>query len=79
MLAVATDVGDRASVRQLHEAVRARFGPAHVLMNNAGVQPGSAMFGPEANWAAVLRVNLWGVIHGTQVFAPAMIAQASRG
>src|SRR5215218_2502620 len=50
VLAVATDVGDRASVRQLHETVRARFGPVHVLMNNAGVQPGSAMFGPEANW-----------------------------
>src|SRR4051794_41540511 len=74
VLAVRTDVGDRASVRQPHETVRARFGPVHVLMNNAGVQPGSATFGPEANWAEVLRVNLWGMIHGTQVFAPEMIA-----
>ncbi len=79
VLAVRTDVGDRASVRQLHESVRARLGPVHVLMNNAGVQPGSAMFGPEANWSEVLRVNLWGVIHGTQVFAPDMIAHGEPG
>ncbi len=65
VLAVPTDVGDRASVRHLHETVRSRFGPVHVLMNNAGVQPGSGMFGPEASWAAVIQVNLWGVIHGT--------------
>ena len=74
VLAVPTDVGDRASVRHLHETVHSRFGPVHVLMNNAGVQPGSGMFGPEASWAAVIQVNLWGVIHGTQVFAPDMIA-----
>ena len=79
VLAVPTDVGDRASVRQLHETVRARFGPVHVLMNNAGVQPGSGMFGPEANWAAVIQANLWGVIHGTQVFAPDMIAHGEPG
>jgi len=79
VLAVATDIGDRASVRHLHETVRSRFGPVHVLMNNAGVQPGSAMFGPEANWTAVIQVNLWGVIHGTQEFAPAMIAHGEPG
>jgi NAD(P)-dependent dehydrogenase (short-subunit alcohol dehydrogenase family) len=79
VLAVATDVGDRASVRQLHETVRSRYGPVHVLMNNAGVQPGSAMFGPEANWAAVIQTNLWGVIHGTQEFAPEMIAHGEPG
>jgi NAD(P)-dependent dehydrogenase (short-subunit alcohol dehydrogenase family) len=79
VLAVPTDVGDRASVRQLHATVRARFGAAHVLMNNAGVQPGSGMFGPEANWAEVLQVNLWGVIHGTHVFAPEMIAHGEPG
>src|SRR4051812_3315362 len=79
VLAVATDVGDRASVRRLHETVRARFGPVHVLMNNAGVQPGSAMFGPEANWTEVLRVTLGGATHGTQVFAPAMIAHGEPG
>ena len=27
-----------------------RFGDVHVLMNNAGIQPGSGMFGPEGSW-----------------------------
>src|SRR4051794_18186594 len=79
VLAVPTDVGDRASVRHLHETVRVRFGPVHVLMNNAGVQPGSGMFGPEAHWTEVLRVNLWSVIHGVHEFAPAMIAHGEPG
>ena len=79
VLAAPTDVGDLASVRKLYETVRARFGPVHVLMNNAGVQPGSGMFGPEANWAEVLQVNLWGVINGTHVFAPEMIAHGQPG
>lgn len=75
----ATDVSRVDDVRQLETAVRTRFGGADILMNNAGVQPGSGMFGPAANWERVLGVNLWGVIHGTQVFAPGMIERGRRG
>ena len=56
-----------------------RFGAVHVLMNNAGVQPGSGMFGPERSWERVLGVNLWGVIHGSQVFAPGMLEAGEPG
>ncbi|CAL79803.1 Putative NAD(P)-dependent oxidoreductase related to short-chain dehydrogenase/reductase family [Bradyrhizobium sp. ORS 278] len=69
------DVGSRDSVAALEEAVRQRFGAVDVLMNNAGIQPGSRMFGPEETWQRILGVNLWGIIHGSQVFAPGMIAQ----
>ena len=69
MLAVPTDVGRVDEVRRLEEAVLSRFGQVHVLMNNAGIQPGSGMFGPPRRWDHVLGVNLWGVINGTQVFA----------
>lgn len=69
------DVSDRDSVITLEQAVRARFGAVDVLMNNAGIQPGSTMFGPPDNWQRILGVNLWGIIHGAQVFAPNMIAQ----
>ncbi|WP_315784410.1 MULTISPECIES: SDR family NAD(P)-dependent oxidoreductase [unclassified Bradyrhizobium] len=69
------DVSSRASVAALEQAVRARFGTVDVLMNNAGIQPGSRMFGPEDNWQRILGVNLWGIIHGSQVFAANMIAQ----
>jgi NAD(P)-dependent dehydrogenase (short-subunit alcohol dehydrogenase family) len=48
-------------------------------MNNAGIQPGSSMFGPAENWQRILGVNLWGVINGSQVFAPGMIARGRPG
>jgi NAD(P)-dependent dehydrogenase (short-subunit alcohol dehydrogenase family) len=50
-----------------------------VLMNNAGIQPGSGIFGPTENWERVLGVNLWGVIHGTQIFVPDMIKRGRPG
>jgi NAD(P)-dependent dehydrogenase (short-subunit alcohol dehydrogenase family) len=73
VMAMAADVSRIDDVEKLELAVRQRFGGIDVLMNNAGVQPGSGMFGPAANWQNVIGVNLWGVIHGTQVFVPGMI------
>ena len=37
------------------------------------------MFEPMEGWKAILDTNLWGVIHGVQVFGPAMIAQKTPG
>ena len=79
IMAVATDVGDAESVKDLEAAVHKRFGGTDVLMNNAGIQPGSRMFGHPDNWQRILAVNLWGVIHGTQIFAPAIIARGRPG
>ena len=79
LLARAVDVADRASLESLRDEVLARFGAVHVLMNNAGIQPGSAIFGPAEDWQRILAVNLWGVIHGCQVFAPAMLESAEPG
>jgi NAD(P)-dependent dehydrogenase (short-subunit alcohol dehydrogenase family) len=79
VLAVAADVGTLDDVKRLEEAVLAAFGAVHVLMNNAGTQPGSEIFGPRDAWESILRVNLFGVIQGTQVFAPGMIARGEPG
>jgi len=79
VMTMATDVSQAEQVRQLAASVRDRFGGADILMNNAGVQPGSAMFGPAENWQRVLGVNLWGVIHGTQAFVPGMIERGRPG
>jgi NAD(P)-dependent dehydrogenase (short-subunit alcohol dehydrogenase family) len=79
VMAETVDVSRIDDVMKLEAAVRERFGGADVLMNNAGIQPGSTMFGPQENWQRVLGVNLWGVIHGSQVFAPAMIARGRPG
>jgi NAD(P)-dependent dehydrogenase (short-subunit alcohol dehydrogenase family) len=69
------DVGNRDSVAELEQAVRTRFGGTDVLMNNAGIQPGSTIFGSHESWARIVNVNLWGIINGAQVFAPNMIAR----
>jgi NAD(P)-dependent dehydrogenase (short-subunit alcohol dehydrogenase family) len=79
VMAITADVSRIEDVSVLEQAVRERFGGADILMNNAGVQPGSEMFGPLQNWQRVLGVNLWGVIHGSQVFAPRMIARGRPG
>jgi NAD(P)-dependent dehydrogenase (short-subunit alcohol dehydrogenase family) len=79
VMTMATDVSQVEQVRQLAASVRERFGGADILMNNAGVQPGSGMFGPAANWERVLGVNLWGMIHGTQAFVPAMVERGRPG
>ena len=79
IMAKAVDVSRFEEMSELEAAVRERFGGTDILMNNAGVQPGSGMFGPSENWERILGVNLWGVIHGTQVFAPRMIARGRPG
>lgn len=73
IMTVACDVADRTAVERLQDAVLSRLGAVHLLMNNAGIQPGSSMFDEPDTWEAVLGVNLWGVIHGSRVFAPAMM------
>jgi NAD(P)-dependent dehydrogenase (short-subunit alcohol dehydrogenase family) len=75
----ATDVSRVEEVVALESAVQKRFGGTDILMNNAGIQPGSQMFGPAENWQRILGVNLWGVINGTQVFAPHMIERGRPG
>ncbi len=77
--AIATDVSELSQIEALEKAAIAKFGPVHFLMNNAGIQPGSAMFGPLQDWQRVIAVNLWGVIHGSRVFGPGMISHGAPG
>ncbi len=79
VMASETDVGDVDALRALKHAVDSRFGGIDILMNNAGIQPGSGIFGPAENWQRVMAVNLWGVVHGSQVFVPDMIASGRPG
>jgi NAD(P)-dependent dehydrogenase (short-subunit alcohol dehydrogenase family) len=79
VIAVETDVGSVEALTTLEKTVAEEFGGTDILMNNAGVQPGSAMFGPLDDWERVFSVNLWGVIHGSRVFGPGMIARGRPG
>src|SRR5882757_5989270 len=74
------DLGtNRLAEAETRLASAAPDGVADILMNNAGIQPGSTIFGPSENWQRILGVNLWGVIHGTQIFAPHMIERGRPG
>lgn len=73
--AVPTDVSDFTQVEALRDRALARFGDVAMLMNNAGVGGGGSAFENLDGWRRVLNVNLMGVLHGVQAFAPAMIDQ----
>ena len=79
VLAVPTDVGKLESVQALKDKTYAAFGEVAVLMNNAGTAPGGGPWDHIERWKRVLDVNLWGVIHGVQTFAPVMLAQKTAG
>lgn len=70
------DVSDARAVTTLAAEVRDRHGGAHVLVNNAGVTVVGTFdeHGP-ADWARVMGVNFYGVLHGCQAFLPQLRAQ----
>lgn len=79
-LAVACDVGDLESVRQLADRAYDRFGAVDLLFNNAGVAVGGPVASmSHADWEWLMRVNLWGPIHGVEAFLPRMIDQRTGG
>src|ERR1700722_15927955 len=77
VLAVPTDVSKLEDVQKLADTAYTAFGEVAVLMNNAGTSPGGGPWDHVDRWRRVLEVNLWGVIHGVQVFAPRMLDQGT--
>ncbi len=69
------DVAKFDQVKALRETAVARFGPIHVLCNNAGVSITGPIFEMSLDdWRWVYDVNIWGVIHGIKAFVPMMMA-----
>ncbi|WP_205909990.1 SDR family NAD(P)-dependent oxidoreductase [Tabrizicola caldifontis] len=79
VMTVPTDVGERAQIAALADRVTSTWGAVNFLMNNAGMQPGSSIFDAEGNWDRIINVNMLGVIRGSQIFAPGMIASGQPG
>jgi NAD(P)-dependent dehydrogenase (short-subunit alcohol dehydrogenase family) len=75
--AISGDVSRYEDVEKLRDAAFDTFGAVNVLMNNAAVGHGSKSWGTLNRWKAILDVNLWGVIHGVDAFAPRMLAQGA--
>ena len=79
LMASSTDVSDREALVELETLVAERFGGTDILMNNAGIQPGSSLLDDPENWLHILGVNLGGIVYGTQVFVPRMIERGRPG
>jgi len=77
-LAVATDVGDRASVESLHTAVLAEFGHVDILLNAAGITRRTPTIDvSEKEWDQIFDTNLTGTLRACQVFGRKMIERKS--
>jgi NADP-dependent 3-hydroxy acid dehydrogenase YdfG len=79
-LARAFDVGDYQAMSDFAGEVHAGYGPLDILVNVAGV----ALFSQiedmnHSDWEKVIKVNLWGVIHGIECFVPPMIRAGKGG
>ena len=79
VVAEVCDVASAADVERLASLVRARFGGADILMNNAGIQPKTTVAGAVDAWDAILSVNLMGIVHGVRAFLPDMQARGRPG
>jgi NAD(P)-dependent dehydrogenase (short-subunit alcohol dehydrogenase family) len=72
------DVSQLHEVQNIEKNIRSQLGSVTVLMNNAGIQPGSSVLSG-AHWQRVLDVNLMGIVYGVQTFVPGMIAHGLPG
>ena len=69
------DVGDSEAVEAYADAVTQHFGVVHQVYNNAGIAFSRTVLESDySDYERVFNVNLWGVIHGTKAFLPAIIA-----
>ncbi|MEZ5243880.1 MAG: SDR family NAD(P)-dependent oxidoreductase [Acidimicrobiales bacterium] len=77
-IGVICDVSSWDSVESLRNRCAEAFGPADIVMNNAGVAGGGPISMIELSaWEWTLGVNLWGVIYGVKAFLPAMLERGS--
>jgi NADP-dependent 3-hydroxy acid dehydrogenase YdfG len=74
------DVGDYQSMAAFAKEVHNGYGSLDILVNVAGI----ALFSQiedmrHGDWEKVIKVNLWGVIHGLECFVPEMIRAGHGG
>jgi NAD(P)-dependent dehydrogenase (short-subunit alcohol dehydrogenase family) len=80
VLALASDVARLEDLQKLAARTVQEFGTPSVLMNNAGVgdNPGRPWENSDA-WHRLIDINFWGVVNGTQGFAPMMLTSGKPG
>jgi 3-oxoacyl-[acyl-carrier protein] reductase len=79
-IAVRANVSDRDEVNRLVEEAMRAFGTIDILVNNAGItRPAMIERMTEADWRAVLDVNLTGAFWCTQAVGRVFLDRAKRG
>ena len=77
---VVCDVASLASVQQLADTSFSRMGRVDIVFNNAGVAVGGPIAAMKhSDWEWIIKVDLWGPIHGVEAFLPRMIEQGQGG
>jgi NAD(P)-dependent dehydrogenase (short-subunit alcohol dehydrogenase family) len=80
VLALKLDVTDRDAFARAADAVEAKFGKLHLLVNNAGVAVvGPAELATYDDWDWVMNVNVGGVINGIVTMLPRILAHGEGG
>jgi len=81
-LGLRTDVSKLSDIEALADAAESRFGPIHLVNNNAGVEgylDGPIWEATAKDWDWTLSVNLMSVIYGVRTFVPRMLAHGEPG
>src|SRR5262249_46937892 len=81
VLPVRIDVTQEPSVIDALAEAERKFGKLHIACNNAGVpMHGTRLVDvPPGDWAFVIGVNVWGIIHGIRHFVPAILKHGETG
>jgi NAD(P)-dependent dehydrogenase (short-subunit alcohol dehydrogenase family) len=73
-LCITSDVLDRSSLQDLHDAVLKGFGKVDILVNAAGItHKGPTLEVDEADWSRVMETNLMGTLRACQIFGASMV------
>jgi glucose 1-dehydrogenase len=79
-IGVAADVSKLADLQKLIDAAMSRFGRVDIMVNNAGIETRTSVLDTtEAQYEAVMRVNLKSAFFATQIAAKQMIKQGGGG
>ncbi|WP_433461501.1 SDR family oxidoreductase [Spirillospora sp. CA-128828] len=74
------DVADPTAMEDFAKSVLHDHGVPDVVVNNAGIGMAGAFLDHTADdWQKILDVNLWGVVHGSRLFAKQMVERGQGG
>lgn len=74
------DVSSAEAMESLANYVATELGGADIVVNNAGIgMAGGVLQTSLSDWQAIMGVNLWGVIHGSRLFAQQMVEGKRHG